>query len=255
MRKFLSLMLAVLLVGSMFIMTSCENPVGLLEKADKALKEAPYTVTMSMDFECDDDNLNKIFDLLTMEVPVTVDGENLSMSLEMEILGQTIGSKMILVDKVLYTEADAGIMQLKTKSTLDDTQLKEFLADNNAEMPISHVQFKEFKMEKKDGKTVIACTGISTDGIAALDSLLADTLKAAGAEAAAGDLSFVITLKDGKYESMALTCSYSVTAEGETKTVSMTMNAKYAYENVETITAPADADSYTEVAYGADLLG
>ena len=40
-----------------------------------------------------------------------------------------------------------------------------------------------------------------------------------------------------------------MTVEGETHTVSLTMNARYTYEDIQPITAPADADSYKEVSF------
>lgn len=46
-----------------------------------------------------------------------------------------------------------------------------------------------------------------------------------------------------------LTATYTVTAGGETHTVSLTMNAKYTYENIQPVTAPADADSYKDVSF------
>ncbi len=249
MKKIVSVMLALMLVACMLAFTACESVESSLEKADKALKEAPYTVKMSMDFECDDQTLNTVFDALSMEIPVTVDGDNMAMELSMDVMGQKIGTKMSVVDKVLYSSVDMGITSVKMKATLNDEQLKEFVSENSAEMPVDYLQFEELKMEKKDGKDVITCSGITTEGLTALNNQLAETMEAMGAEAAAGDLSYVITLADGKYESMALTCSYSITMSGKTYTVSMTMNAKYEYENVAKVTAPADADTYTEVSY------
>ena len=74
------------------------------------------------------------------------------------------------------------------------------------------------------------------------------------ATASIGDLSFMITIADGKYETMALSVAYTITVAGETVTTTMTMNAKYAYDNVKPITAPADAGSYQEMDYD-DIVG
>ena len=140
------------------------------------------------------------------------------------------------------------------KATLSEEQYKEFMEDSNSEMPIDAASFETLTMETVDGKQVITCTGISTEGLTAMNDLLSESLAAAGAGASVGDLSFVITIADGKYESMALTAAYSVTIEGQTYTVSMTMNATYTYEEVQPITAPADADSYEEVNFD-ELMG
>ncbi len=257
MKKLLSVVLALVFVLSAFALTSCElmqSAAKMLESADAALKNAPYTVKVSTDFECDDATINTVFDAMSLEVPVTVDGENIALELSMEVMGQKLGTKMTVVDKVLYSDIDLGITQMKMKATLDDTQLKEFVAENSAELPVDYLQFEELKLESKDGKQVITCSGITTEGMTALNDQVTEALKSMGAEGAVGDISYIVTLADGKYESMALSVSYSLTMEGKTYNLSMTMNAKYEYENVAKVAAPADADSYQSVSY-ADIIG
>ncbi len=255
MKKLLSVVLVLTMLVCMFAFTSCEeSALATLEKADAALIAAPYTMTMSMNFECDDTTLNTVFDALAIDIPITVDGDNVSMTMQTELMGSTVGIQMTLVDKVLYSATSIMDMDVKMKCTLSETEVTEFKGTNNAELPISYVNFDTLTMEAKDGKQVITCTGITTEGTAALNKLLSDALKALGAEAAMGDMSFVITLADGKYDSMALTVSYSVTVAGETKTVSLTMNASYAYDNVPAISAPADAADYQEVNYN-EIIG
>ncbi len=255
MKRIIPFILALMLVACMLAFTSCESVESALEKADKALKEKPYTVSMSMDFECDDKTLNTIFDAMSVEVPINIDGDNVSMDMSMDVAGQSLGMKMSVVDKVLYSSVDMGALgSTKMKATLNDEQLKEFIRENTAEMPVDYFQFEELKQEKKDGKEIITCSGITTEGLTALNKEMSDALVNMGADAAVGDISFVITLADGKYESVALTCSYTVTIQGKAYTVSMTMNAKYEYQDVAAITAPADADSYTEVNY-SDIMG
>ncbi len=252
MKKIVALALVLTIVGCMFV--SCEDVTSTLEKADKALTEAPYTVTMSMDFECDDETINAVFEALKMEIPITVDGENMSMDMSTEIMSISIGTKMTVVDKVLYSYTSAAGQEVKMKCTLNDEQLKDFVADNTAEMPVDYVNFGSLTMEEKDGKQLITCADITTEGLTALNDLMAESFKALGAEAAVGDLSYIITLSDGKYESMAMVCTYSVTIEGETFTTTMSMNARFDYKDIAPITAPADADDYQSVDY-SDITG
>ncbi len=254
MKKIISVMLSLMLAVCMLTFTSCETVEDTLKKADQALLDNPYIVTMSMDFECDDETLNQVFDAMSVEVPVTVDGDNVSMDMSMDIMGQKVGMNMVVVDKILYSTIDLGITSTKIKATLNDEQFKEFMSENAENMPVDYLQFETLTMEEKDGKQIITCTGITTEGLSELNKVMTDSLTSLGAEAAVGDLSYVLTLKDGKYENMALTCSYSVTVAGKTYSVSMTMNAAYTYKDVAEITAPADAASYTEVDY-SDILG
>ena len=252
MKRILSVVLLLALCVSMI--TSCDSVTSALSKADKALQEAPYTVTMSMDFDCENATLDAVFDAMTVEFPVTVDGENLYMDMSTEVMGFKTGISVTVVDSVVYSKTEILGQSVRCKATLDAEQMEEYLRENNTELPVTSENFETLTVEKADGKQVITCTGITTEGLTAMNELLSDSLTALGAESAVGDLSLVITLADGKYESMALTASYSVTVAGETHTVSLTMNAKYSYEGVQPITAPTDADSYEDVSFD-EIMG
>lgn len=258
MKKIISILLALALVAlGVCSLASCDTltAASAIEKADKALTKNPYTVTMSMDFNCDDAALNQIFDALSMEIPVTYDGKNLALDMSMDIMeGMSAAVKMSVVDNVLYYNMDLFGESLKMKATLNEEQYKEFMEDSNSEMPVDADSFETLTMETVDGKQVITCSGITTEGLTAMNDMLAEALTSAGADASVGDLSFTITIDDGKYDTMALTAAYSVTIAGQTYSVSMTMNAAYNYENVQPITAPADADSYEEVDF-SELMG
>lgn len=250
MKKILSIALMIAMIAmSVCAFTSCDAlaATSAISKADKALTEGPYIVTMSMDFDCDNAQLNQVFDALSMEIPVTVDGENMALKMSTEAMGMSMDMNMVVVDKVLYYDMSLLGQSMKMKATMNEENYKEFLEENGAEMPVDSTQFESLTLETVDGKQVITCSGITTEGLTELNKVLADTITDMGAEAAVGDLSYVLTIADGKYESMALTVSYSVTVAGQTYTVSMTMNAKYTYTDVEPITAPADADKYPEV--------
>lgn len=256
MKKIVSVALIAAMLVMSLCMASCEvaSAAAAIQKADKALTEAPYTVTMSMDFECEDSTLNAVFDAMTLEFPITVDGENVSMNMSTEVMGIKAGITMTVVDKVLYSNTTVANQSIKAKATLSDAEIESFMKDNNTDLPITAENFENLTMETVDGKKVITCAGITDEGLTAMNALLSDSLTALGAEAAVGDLSMTVTIADGKYESMALTARYSVTVAGETHTVAMTMNAAYSYDDVQPITAPADADSYTEVSY-SEIMG
>jgi hypothetical protein len=210
---------------------------------------------MSMDFNTDNAELNAVFDTMSVEFPVTVDGNNMAMDMSMALAeGMSAAIKMTVVGQVLYYDMTLFGQNVKMKATLNEEQYKEFMEDSNSEMPVDADSFETLTMETVDGKQVITCSGITTEGLTAMNDMLAEALTSAGADASVGDLSFTITIDDGKYDTMALTAAYSVTIAGQTYSVSMTMNAAYNYENVQPITAPADADSYEEVDF-SELMG
>jgi hypothetical protein len=60
----------------------------LVSNAEEVLAEAPYTLTMKMNFACDNEEVNEILSAMNMEIPVTVDGKNLAMDIEMSMMGE-----------------------------------------------------------------------------------------------------------------------------------------------------------------------
>jgi len=252
MKKILAVVIACLLMCGMLV--SCDNAEKMLEKADAALEEAPYTMTMKMDFETDNKDINKIFSAMNMEFPVTVDGKNVAMDMSMEMMGYTADINITVADMVMYYNIEMLGQSTKMKADLSQEQYEEFMEENNAEMMVDPEDFEELTVEKKDGKKYITCNGISDDGIKELNDMMADSLNAVKGKATVSDVSFVITLSDGKYESMAMTCVYSVTVAGETCNVTCSMSATFSYDNVAKITAPADANTYQQSKFD-DLMG
>lgn len=258
MKKILSavLILAMVMTG-VCLFTSCDlgaTATSVVEKADAALTAAPYSMTVSMDLECDDAELNDILDSMSMEVPVTVDGENIFLSMGVTAESTSIDVKMTVFERVLYYDMSFMGESIKMKATMNDEEYAEFMKDSNTSLPVEPRHFETLTLEKKDGKQVVTCTGLTEEGRAALNEMLGETTGSIDGEAALNDLSYVLTIVDGKYESMAMSVAYSFTEDGKTVNASITMGITFSYENVSPVTAPADADQYTDVNVG-DLLG
>lgn len=257
MKKILSvvLVLAMVLTG-MCLFTSCDlaDAATVVQKAEEALVNTPHVMTISMKFNCENAELNAIFSAMTMEIPVTVDGENLSLSMNVGEAGTTTNLNMVIVDKVLYYNISVLGQEVKMKSTLSEQDYAEFIKENSASMPVNPGHFETLTLESKDGKKIITCSGISEEGRAALNETLGDTLSGLTEEMSLSDLSYVLTIANGKYESMSLNVTYTMTVFDEPTTVSMIMDAAFTYTDVAPITAPADADSYTDMDV-SDLLG
>ena len=248
MKKLLALVLTLALLCG--VLAGCDNAKTMLEKADAALLEAPYTVTLKMSFETDNEELNKVFSIMNMEIPVTVDGKNIAMDMNMDIMGITTEAKVIVADMMMYYDIQVMGQNVRMKATMNEEQYKEFMEDNNAQMTVNPEDFGELTVETKDGKKYIACGKISEEGLKELNGVIEDSIKALNAKATVSDVTYGVTLNGGKYESMDMTCVYSVTVGNETCTVTFKLGAEYTYDNVEKITAPADADKYQSVDYG-----
>ena len=95
---------------------------------------------------------------------------------------------------------------------------------------------------------------ITEDGIKVLNDMIKDATTALGGEVEVTDVTYGITLKDGKYESMTMTCQYTVTVAGETSNINFTVGVDFTYGDFAKVEVPSDASSYQEVSY-SDLIG
>ncbi|MBE6585757.1 MAG: hypothetical protein E7645_04420 [Ruminococcaceae bacterium] len=269
MKKILVLLLSLVMVLSMFVACETPNvegekteapteapteatPQSVMEAADQAMLSAPYKMTMKMAYSSDNAELNEVYKQMDMEIPMIVDGNNMSMDMSMEMEGITIKMLMTIVDKTLYYDMEIMGQSQKVKCSLTDKQLEDFMKENNAQLPVSPEEFGKISMEEKDGKFLISCDEITAEGTKMLNDLMAGSL--GDVDLTIDDITFTMTIADNKYESMNMgtTCSMNI---GDTKTsVTLDADVLFDYENVAPITAPEDADSYQEMSYD-DLMG
>jgi hypothetical protein len=253
MKKILALVLALAMVCAMLV--SCgEDAKAILKKADEALQNTPYVMTMKMNFESDNEDVNKIFSLMEMEIPVTIDGKNVALDMSMDVMGYTASIELIIADMVVYYDMSVLGQSVKMKANMNDEQYQEFMEENNTEMVVNPEDFSEITLEVKDGKKYIACAKINEEGIKELNDMMKDFLGEDDASIAVSDITYGVTLKDGKYESMELSCVYAITVGTESYNITMNLGSEFSYDNVKKITAPADADKYQSVDFD-ELLG
>ena len=252
MKKILALTLV--LVMCIFSLVSCTDAKAVLEEADAALANDPYKMTLKMNFESDNDELASVFELMNVEVPVTIDGENMMIDMSMEVMGETFETVITLVDKTIYYKMDMMGETMKMKSELSNKQYKEFLEDSGTSMPVKYSDFEEMTLEEKGKKITITCDKISDDALDEIKKLLDDAISELDdVDVDVSDISFKIVLEDKKYDSIELSCTYAMEIEDEEIEVEMSFEATYEYDDVEEITKPSGASKYEEVDF--DDLG
>ena len=225
MKKLLAILLLVAFACGALV--SC-SPVQMLERASRALEEAPYKVTMKMGFECDDREYNEIFSMMDFELPMIVDGENMEITMDMVVMGYSADITMTLVDRVLYYSMSIMGEKVKAKTELSSEDLADFLEDNKNDI-LSNPEkfFTNLSVESKDGKNYITCEGISPEGLEELDETVGDTLESLDdANASVDNVKCLIIISDGKYEEINLTCDYTIEANGKTVNQSIKLSSK-----------------------------
>ncbi len=249
MKKILAILLMLALMCGMLAACSGSDPEALIAKADEALADAPYKVTMKMNFDCDNEELNTILSAMNMELPVIVDGKNVSIVMSMDMMGESFSATATVVDNVMYYDLSVAGQSIKMKASMNEEQYKKFMEEQNTSMVVNPEDFATLTVEKKDGKNHIACGEITEEGLKKINDMVADTLGAGDAEAEFNNISYDIILEDGKYDSMILNCDYAVTIEGVSYNMDFQISAEFTYDNIGKIVVPSDAASYTEVNY------
>ncbi len=247
--------LLLILAISVSLLSSCVFSDYLdLEKADAALREAPFKVEMSFNYETDNEEVATVFDAMSSEIPFIIDGDSMYYDMTYQIYGYDIGVEMTFIDGTIYMHSQALGTEQRKKATLSEEEILQFKADNSASMPVDYFKFEEVETETKDGKKIITLSNITTDGLEDLKEAVAAAFEGTDVSMTVDDISYIITLKDGKYEQMDLACTYTVSASGESITIRMTATMKYSYEDIAKITAPTDAADYTSVSY-SEIIG
>ena len=98
MKKILALVLMVAMLCCM--MVSCEKTDDLLEKADDALTNAPYKVTMKTTFKADNPELNAALAANAVEIPIIIPTVDLNSG--KTIVFTNVKNKLPMLSKVIW---------------------------------------------------------------------------------------------------------------------------------------------------------
>ena len=197
-KKVLVLILSLSLICC--ALTSCsETAAEVIAKADKALLSKPYQVDMDMSFNCDNEELEPLFETMELDAKMYVDGD--AVKFAMDMMGAEV--EMLCHEKVLYMAISYGGFSQKAKATMNDEQLKEFMSEYGTSSDLTVADFETVEMKTENGKTVITCTGITAEALSEqIDSALEDMgFGEMGAELTIDNVKLVSVIENGKYDS------------------------------------------------------
>ena len=267
MKKLLALVLFIALMCSTLI--SCdlfqkepevyvETAEDVIEKADAALLEAPYKVMLEMEYESNNREINAIISPLSMEMPMIIDGNNVAMDMTVKSNGSYVDVKARVVDKVMYYDVIMPGQIVKIKANMSDDQYKDFLKDTEPGLTVGAEDFGELTLEEKDGEKHISGSELTAKGLKKLndmmDEAMGDTHDRIKGDISIVDVTYNVVIAGGKYRSMEVVCIYSQSVSGGIYNITVRMVAELSYYDIDPITAPYDADVYTEMDYD-DLVG
>lgn len=231
-----------------------KDPTEVISGAEAALKQAPYTVNMGILFESEDNAMKAAIEKFASPVmKLKVDGDDLSVTMSLDLDGRKAESTYTLLDGVIYIrnyeEGADGISDEKMKSTYTEEIKAEILKELGDGANVRFDDFNESVARTIDGTTVVTCKDIKSDALKGVVDLLKSRLMSINAAVAVRDANLDIQIKDGKYEVTIFKCTYVITTETEVYTINMTYASEFDYASEVNVTAPADADEYEEVPF------
>jgi len=238
--KIISVLLCVIMLLTVLVGCEQKKAETLLTQAGVQMLDKQFTMTMTMDYSCNDAELNEAFATVSdTETVIVVDGKNVRM--DMTVMDQQI--TVLCVNNIVYMD----IFGMKVKSFLSDEDYAEMFSENAELADMDLEDFISIKVEDSanGGKTII-CKGFSeelasamTEGAGAVDGVQNIDVDEEGSNV-------TINLdKDGNFESIAieLTMTLLVVDKGYV-TVDASMDYTFDYTKGEKLTYPEDADQY-----------
>ncbi len=245
MNKLFPLALALVLLACTLTLASCATPASARREADEARLTNNYTIQVTSEFTSDREGLpaegwNDEF------YTITVSDGNL-FSAHRNVSTQTLVDD-VLYDRLVLLGMDKEVLK---KATLTADERAHYFDKTTSPLPLRADRFEASELTKKDGREIITCTGIAAADVAKLADWLPSELQTPLQKLTpiVEEVSCVITLKDGRFETVAVICPYTVTWDKDPFTLTMILKAAYSYEAVETITAPANAEAYENTTF------
>lgn len=256
--------LILVLVFTCFMLASCNDTpplldnayaMSLLESADAEFAKAPRTVEISRKFSSDNKLIHDRLAGMNMELPMVIDGENLSISTTRETQGQIDLTyiDIMIVDDVIYLKVSNFMGKSRVKATISEEQYQELMEESNGNMIAAPEDFGELVVKNEGEKKHISCDNISAKKLESLNNamgeMLDDILGNMKYESSVAEVTFDIILNQGRYERIDMLNVYSIVMGGQRYRLTMEFSAEISYDYVAPIIAPSDADEYREISF------
>ena len=248
--------IAFLLVVSILTLslTSCTKDAGeLLERAESALADKPYTVDVEINYRCNDSEIREIFNQIgTTETKLYYKDGNVmaSSSISIDVENERYGFNYLytVIDDVLYLSQSYTVGSFtntsKTKALIDEERRATLISDLMAVGGVSASDFSSVTVAKIDGERVVLCTGISEEMQISLEKAIISQLENTAQSVKATDIEMRIEFDGKRYDSITVDCDYEIVFDGNRYQLGMTVEFDFDYDEYFDIVIPADVSEY-----------
>ncbi len=236
-------------------LVSCVNP----DSGDNSgnddqtpLQSDRYVATVKIKYATNDNKMKAAIDALgTPTTTLTVDGDDLKLVTSATLDDISTSNEYIYVGGVLYqtkslTVSDKSVTVLESAAMSQD-QLSSLISKAGPGAGIGIGDFLDFEINTYGDITEYNCGDMLDDSKESLRKIVAKGFDGIGAIVRIDSASYKLEIKNGRNHSSILSCDIIVTLDGVDHEITMHLYYDYDYDADVSISAPDNADEYTEV--------
>ncbi len=212
-----------------------------------------YIFTANVIFTSDDPDMKAAANAMSSAMRIKVDGDNVALNQTTISDNLLITKQYTLVDGMLYHSTKISSESLEAeileKATMDEGDKDDLLSSVGAGAQIGLGDFSSHSISTAEGKNTYTCSNISAGARASLLAIFSRAFASYDATLEIDSVEYVLTMAGERNESSTLSCDFTVVMDGAEYSFTMSISGSYQYTDKAGVSAPNDADSYTEVSY------
>ena len=238
---------------------SCVDPNNTGDGDQTPLQSDRYVANISIRYATNDAKMKGTIDAIgTPTSTLTVDGDDLKIVTTAELKDISTSNEYIYVDGVLYQAKSLNVsdksVTLLERATVGEDQRDSLISKAGPGAAIGIGDFLNFEINTYGDITEYNCNEMLEDSKESLRQIISKSFDGFGAIVVIQSAVYKLEIKNDRNHSSVLSCNLVITMDGVDYEVTMHLYYDYNYDAEVSITAPENADAYTEVS-SDDIIG
>lgn len=253
-----ALAMLLILVLSLSTLAAC-NIGGDTNDGEENLQTDTYVANIKMSFSTTDEKMKDAVDAMQdLTAKLSVDKKKFKLESTTLSGDITIRQSYIFVASQLYHSiritAEDGETTNLSKAVISNTDRADLVSSLGAGANIGLSDFKTHDVNKNGKETTYTCSSMFDESKESLSSIMSERFAGIGATVSVESASYTLKRISGRDSESTFVCNYLISLNGESYRVTLTTTYTYDYTADVNISAPANADEYTDVPY-TEIIG
>lgn len=222
------------------------------------LQTEKYVADVRIVYAADDEAMRAVIDSMSASSVLYVDGDNVKVDTQTVSTGVMINDSYVYVDGVIYHAKDV-LVNTNSASSYEKADMPAasrdaLIAKIGTGANIGLSDFETQETNSSGDTTEYVCSDLNDDAKQSLQDIFAARFAGLDAAVQLDGAEYILETYKGRNTSSALSCHFTIMMSGHTYNITMHIYYDYDYEAEVNISAPQDADKYTQVSY-EDIIG